>query len=51
MSIGSGCEVNNATTFSGSNIFGSIDFGAHPDLNEIIDANSGDTTAAALSMT
>ena len=51
MSIGSGCEINNATTFSGTNTFGSIDFGAHPDLNQVIDANSSSTTASTLNMT
>ncbi len=51
MSIGSGCQVNNATTLGGTNTFGTIDFGSHPNLNAVVDANTADTTATTLSMT
>ncbi len=39
LTIGAGCTVNNSTSEEGSNNWGTVDFGTHSSLSNIIDAD------------
>lgn len=42
--IGAGCTVENGNTSSGTNNWGNLDFGTHPNLTSIIDGSVGNTS-------